>query len=507
MQYRDTPLFLLPAACLCVALLGVAACDEDTPTSYGAFEVGAIDGYVLAAGQGVAIPLGARALEGVDRGRMIGATTADSTGLYHLDLPTGLYRLEFDPNFGSIRISTDMRDTVRVSRTKKRYDLIRGRAEIEILMPAEFENRWFRLRTSGDPYDHESADAAVAGGRLAFVFPVLRPGRCDLSMTGWGIGGAVRLPGVDSLTIGTDHVVRASADFTTCYASISGHITGSWQQAHGGGMSVYAVATGNRVVNSADCGSDGSFTIRMLVPQDIRVRTSCNGVEQWIGGTSFETARFFAIQPGDRITGVDMSEGGIAVTLAGPGDLIMYDPEVVLREESGAEVAIYGISGNRFSICNLPTGRYYLGLENACNDQIWLSQWYDGAADVESATLIDVVAGELSRIEMDLIEGGRIAGQVSTAEGDRPSYANLRLLDAGGATSCPHSTIASGGVFAFGGLPDGTYYLGLSVPSHGQWWYPGTYVFAEASAITIEGLGAVTGLNWSLPAGAQKVLP
>ena len=84
----------------CAALLLSSSCDDDSPCSCPTYQIGAVEGYVLAAGEGCALKVGARALDGPRDGQVIVAALSDSTGWFRLELPTGRYRLETNPISG-----------------------------------------------------------------------------------------------------------------------------------------------------------------------------------------------------------------------------------------------------------------------------------------------------------------------------------------------------------------------------------------------------------------------
>lgn len=491
----------------------VTSCTDDFPPFCPPYHVGAVEGYVREAGVGVAAEVRAVAQGGATSGSTFAVTTADSTGWYRLELPSGLYRLEASlPRL--VSYSSDSRDTLRVAQGVHRFDLLRGRAEITIAMPAELEGlqHWLRLRGRG--YGSSQLGGSPADGVVRFSFRLQRTGTYAMTLTADNMDQECYLPGTvdyraaDSLTVGADTVSRYAADFRALYASIGGRVTGSWQEAGRGAPEVDALANPTVWIGRAYCLSDGSFTLHFLVPREVRLYTVLTGVQQWIGGNSLADARVFALQPGDRITDVTLVESGIGIRLEGPGDLLYYRTSVVVRNEAGEEFRPYSTSANPLAVCNLRPGRYYVHLDGRCDHQIWAPQWYGGADRWEDATPVDLGVGELRQIVVDLVEGGRIAGDLLTADGSRPEYSSILLLDADDEPVCEYGTTTiHDGAFDFPGLGDGDYRLAVSDYPHDLWWWPGTYDPEAAEPITIVGQAAVSGLRWSLPPDEQAVQP
>ncbi len=494
-----------------LALMLLASCTVDSPPDDFVHEVGAVEGYVLVAGQGTALDINARSL--VTGGtRVTSSTESDSTGWYRLDLPTGFYRLETELWSGGRRVSA-YDDSVEVGPGVLHRDLLRGVAEIGIRVPPELEGRHCSLRLDGlfSTYSDSRASAIVSDGLLGFTLPALQPG--DYRMQLEGLGQNLYLPGTlmsaeaDTLTVGAQDTAVYTLDLAGAYATISGAATGSWQSALSASLGVYAVSEGGMLLAVAGCAQDGTFVLGLFTPQDVRLRFVSSGVEQWCGGDSFETASVFPLRPGDHITGVTYVESGIEVRLEGPGHQFEYRAEVFVRDETGREFQRDTVYGNPFVICNLRPGRHYLRLEGLCDDQIWASQWYDGAPGPADAVPIDLQPGELRQVVINLVEGGRISGDLLTHDGDRPEYARIGIHDGAGDPLCGYPSYVEEGVYSFRGLADGDYYLAADLLGDDVWWYPGTTVFAEASAIVISGFGTVSDLDWSLPASTGKARP
>ena len=164
-----------PAAFLCLLFLLLSpSCTDRSTCDLPTYEVGAVEGYVLAGGEGRSITVGARPREGDRRGALVASTLSDSTGWFRLELPTDLYRLETDPESGTVYSTGDVRDTVRITPHVQRYDLLRGQLRVRIHMPGELNGESFKLTIrSPHIYDSDSQTLQVQDGLLDFHFPVL----------------------------------------------------------------------------------------------------------------------------------------------------------------------------------------------------------------------------------------------------------------------------------------------------------------------------------------------
>jgi hypothetical protein len=493
---------LLPAAALAASLLlALVSCSDDEPATCPTFQVGAVQGYVRVAGSGASLTVGARAQDGVSNGQVVASTVSAADGWYRLDLPTGRYRLEVEPSRGTT-IGGEQRDTLTVTPQIRRHDLVRGRAEFTLNLPDSFESAWFTLYLNARGSFGEHARARVEGGVLRFVFPVLQPAAYAARLSpSYGYSGG------DSLRVGTESVATRAVDLRTGGATIAGHVTGSWQLAGVAVPYVSAADAQQRSLGDVICDADGAFALPLLEARPVRLQVRIDSSYQWLGGDGFASARVFAPAPGERLDGADLVESGLDVRLLGPGDWLVQRADIVVRDAGGQDLRTVTAFSARKVLGNLPAGRYYVEIGGACPEEIWAPQWYDGAATAAVATPIDLATGELRRLDITLATGGSIAGELRTAAGGIPALAYCRLSDANGASACRGDIRLFGAHFEFVGLPDGDYLLCATVPPGAWWWYPGTSDHTQATAITVTGHAAVTGLSWRLPEEPGKDRP
>ncbi|MDO9172794.1 MAG: hypothetical protein Q7W29_13285, partial [bacterium] len=494
----------------------LVSCTGEPEPDVALFEVGAVEGYVLVAGQGQVMTIAAdRIAIGTHNSyddRIHVETQSDSTGWYRLELPTGRYTL--DTRYSDLGSTGDSRaDTVQIEPSVLYHELRRGQVRVRVRVPPEWEARSCYLGLKNDTiYDGGDRDY-VEDGWVEFEIQAVEPGSYVLSFSGSYSNDPIYLPGsleaatADTLVVGLESTAVYEADFTNTYATISGRVTGSRQVEPALSMSVTAFVSESRAVSSVLCDDDGRFVLVLPFPLDVRLRFDCNSTDRWHGGDSFAAAAVFALQAGDRLTGVDAVEGGLEVWLEGPGDLVRRSTRIRIRDEAGNILMSKVTWQNPIRIGNLEPGRVLLQLDGICDGQTWAGQWYDGAASSADATPIDVAAGVRRRLDVSLVPGGRIAGAVLEAGGADPGSVQVALCDEQGEPWCSWPSYAGDGAFAFSGLADGDYYLYAELGGDVVWWYPGSYGFGGAAAVTIVDHGAVTGLSWTLPALAGGSRP
>jgi hypothetical protein len=499
--------WLLILTGILITVLTISSCGNESPTMCPLEGVGALEGYLMSSGQGVSAEIWARSMEGPSERMVLHSTVSDSTGWYRLELATGLYRLEVDGGLFSVS-SRETRDVIRVLPRVFRFDLERGRAEVRIGMPAEFEGQRMTLWVNGKDHQNGRQREAIQDGWVHFNFPALQPGSYTMEISIPSSNLRYYLPGTmdifeaDSLIVDTNRVTIHETDFRDTYASVSGSITGSWQEGRSGSMRVEAYSVDLKGVGATNCLTDGSFTFGIILPQEIRLKATLNGVGQWMGVESIGDQGVFDLQPGDRITGVDMVESGIQVLLDGPGDLTVHKPSVTILDEEGNEYLPSVYRDNPFYVGNLRPGRYYLQVVGHCENEIWAPQWYGGAEIVADATPIDLAEGELRRIVMELVEGSRIEGELLEPDSQRPDRVSCGLFGLDGEPICSQYypwRYFDEGLFSFTGLPNGEFLLAARTDRYNYWWYPGTEKFDEAVPIVIENHTSVTDLSWLLP--------
>ncbi len=493
--------FLLPAMLAAFGgLLALGACMSELPPVDPASAIGVVEGRVREGVLGVPAFVEFRDETGPLYTEL--RVTADSTGWYRAELPIGLYRTRVGFKGTESYYMADS-DTVLVGRCVRRRDYDRARGHVVIAVPSVFDGKYARLYLTGAG-QRAAGEAQVENGLAEFDLRLLPRTKYVMRLTLGYSMAEFYLPSTYISSYGDSLDASAgsaeySIDLRGNYASVSGRVTGSWQ-GYGDLMEVQAVATGGRTVAKIDCSADGSYRLDSFVPEPVKVRSVCRNVENWYGGTSLASATVLDLRPGLDIAGVDLAVGALNIRFDGPGDLVPSHHSFVLRREDGTEIALR-IYGNPIRVPNLPEGRYHLRVDGFCADDPWQPQWYDGAADADGSVPLDVVAGATRELTMVLRSGGSLLGRF---EGETDTDWNSHAVfvhDGAGVQVCDEPLYMYYGAFSLAGLPDGDYCLSLG--SRGQpYWYPGTFVLAEATRLTIADGNAITDLLWLRPAKA-----
>jgi hypothetical protein len=285
-------------------------------------------------------------------------------------------------------------------------------------------------------------------------------------------------------------------------AAVTGTVRGSWQEAGQYSPSVEAWGSFQNIRGTIQ--QDGSYTIGLLQAQPVKMRIAIGGVEHWIGGDSQETATVFAPRPGEVLQVPPWIESGVLCHLEGLGPRLSSNAQLLVRDAAGNTLRASTYPGPTISVCNLGPGRYWLYFYGDCGDeQPWASQWYDGVEFLEAATAIDLAPGQLARITVHLVPGGRIEGRVLAAGGEPVSGAQVAIYGQDRQPLCDWWRYMQGGVVLFTGLADGEYYVATSLQNELSWWYPGTADGDAALPIVIHDHATVSGIEWRLPEGAS----
>ncbi|MDO9171259.1 MAG: hypothetical protein Q7W29_05440, partial [bacterium] len=246
------------SALLLLALLPLVSCTGEPEPDVALFEVGAVEGYVLVAGQGQVMTIAAdRIASGTHDGyddRIHAETQSDSTGWYRLELPTGRYTL--DTRYSELGSTGDSRaDTVQIEPSVLYHELRRGLVRVRVRVPPEWETRSCYLDLENDTsYDGWDRDL-VEDGWAEFEIQAVEPGSYVMSFSGSNSNARFYLPGsleaatADSLVVGLVSAAVYEADFTDTYATVAGRVTGSWQVAPALSMSVTAFVSESRAVS------------------------------------------------------------------------------------------------------------------------------------------------------------------------------------------------------------------------------------------------------------------
>ncbi len=394
-------------------LLVALSCNEDATEPCPCYRVGIVEGYVLEGGQRASVEVGARSVSGENQGYLVGTTHTDAHGWYSLTLPSGAYHLEINPYPLTLFTPAYLEDSIHVEAHARRLDLRRGKLIARVGVPRALNGRTFHAELErglgGDP----SCQAEAEAGWVEFVFSVLEPDTYRLGLS--HAGRPLWLPGTedraaaDTVAVTLDTPADYECAFSD-YASIAGTIQGSWQAASVASPWITAFDEEGEEIAWTWADDEGAFSLDFLIARSVKLRVEVGGLEQWIGGDSFTTARTYNLPLGDHVADVKWVESGLLCWLDGPGNLTCHRPAVRVRCEDGSEVRP-GVSGdpNPIRICNLCPGRYYVYVYS--DYQTWAGQWFDGADTFSEATPIDLTEGELRELVFHLRDADATGGE------------------------------------------------------------------------------------------------
>jgi hypothetical protein len=348
---------------------------------------------------------------------------------------------------------------------------------------------------------------------------VVPPGEYVIEMRGLGSDGPLYYPGVYS-EAEAEHVIIREQDLTTRTrnAPSPGWVRGQVMVAAPGVEisrdQVYSLVSlelfgpDSTRLDSVNPDSDGRFECRVYAPATVRLHVIANGFSRWYGGETYDEATRFDVRPGEAVGGIEITQTGFFCTLTGPGDQL--ESHGTIRVADAAGHLLEGESGSWFTagvlVLNLRPGTYFLQAEPSSDDEVWASQWYDGADSLSGATPVTIEQeGTLVPVVFHLVAGGRIAGRLRNADGTPLSDQEILLTGPQGIPGALAWTYSSDtGSFTFVGLADGEYLLmarrWFGSGNHQDLWYPGTEDRTEATVLIIRRHAVIDDLEWSLPA-------
>ncbi len=502
---RWLPLAVILSA-LALLTVGLSACSDDDPVCPD-FQLGAVEGYVTVVGE----PMAATTVIAFKKEQSPTASEAsaltDDVGHFRLDLANGLYFVEIQ-NHPNEQYSSSNTDTVRVASDLTNLDFAWGRADVRVGLPPELIGR--RCTLTLETFPQFSQSTTVQEGWTEFTFPLVKPGPYTMRFRCGAMD--VDLPAAmtpsdfrDTLTVRPDVPAYYEVDLSSSYATLSGRLTGGWEQVGGPIPRIQYFSPDSLRLDRVSPDAEGNFTIETLSSRDIVLRTDLwNGTERWIGGRSCAAATHYTLKPGDPITGVEIPESRIRITLNGPDGMIDHDASIRLVNDHEDEFLFSGFSGpDPLLVGNLDAGRWFLQVNGYNTGQTWAARWYLDADSLGAATPIDLGEGEAADLVMDLVLGGSITGQVLLFGSVPLNSIECALYDADGKPISGYENPIwqdfDRGRIAFAGLPNGAFYLA----ARQFWtlepvWYPGTMDFDLAQPVTIRDYGVVTDIDWDL---------
>jgi hypothetical protein len=192
-------------------------------------------------------------------------------------------------------------------------------------------------------------------------------------------------------------------------ATISGTVQAGMPPTGGAaaGACVEAFATNGDAYNAANTGLDGTFSITNLPPDSYRVFVgdpTCslsepNLAPQWYKGEASEftaTPVSVSLAGTTNLSAVTLADdgsisGGVTGLHAGP----LRGVCVAATAAGAGTGAVYSVTGSagRYSISDLPAGRYRVQFSSGCGATGYQTQWWEQKSTRTSASIVPVTAG------------------------------------------------------------------------------------------------------------------
>lgn len=470
---------------------------------------------------------------GLDGGYRRFATRVDDAGRYRAEVPAGDYRQALTgarPFYiwltpaGATTLYEAEAETLRLrpdSGTVRRDFRLGGLRLLAGGLAAMDGGRCgvqLFLQAAGDTVATHigTQSAAITGGDLdlrtlpappgAYVLKVrFEDGPETLGSTAWrwyAATGDGSSP--DTLRIAPDSLTTITASWPAP-AILSGRVTGAWQELGMSPPRLDAVdAVGDFVSGGDRVSADGTFRLLLPRAEPVRLRMSDAGTA-WVGGLDAASATVFSPPAGGTIAGIEHAVSGL---FARPLSEVPFTATVSWRIELHdvdglvPVQTIYGRADRPSGAHCLRPGTYRIRLVNDPERCLWRSQWYDRAATAELAAPVVIPAGGVAVIDPVLERGGGISGTALTGGAD-PCLVFITTADA--AIILDTAVVrAAAPAFAWTGLADGRYRVGLHCGDYWYWpgseappgvlWYPGVTDWAAAADLEITDAGAITDL-------------
>ncbi|WP_457973931.1 beta strand repeat-containing protein [Arthrobacter sp. D1-17] len=260
---------------------------------------------------------------------------------------------------------------------------------------------------------------------------------------------------------------------------------------------------------------DGSYAVRGLPAGSYKLEFntySSGAAKQWYSGAAtFETATPVTVDSGQDLAGIDDSlikAASISGQVAAPAGVDLASVQVQLyRSDSAgnyAGSAQVQVDGS-YTLGGLSAGSYKVQFSGYNSGA--LEQWYPGAASSDTATVINLTAGQdLGGVDATLVKGASISGHLTATAGVELSYVTVSV-HAGSGQQYSSERIGADGTYLVRGLPAGSYKVRFSgsgsYSSALEQWYSGAASAETATPVTLAEGQDLAGVDARLVKGAS----
>jgi len=249
----------------------------------------------------------------------------------------------------------------------------------------------------------------------------------------------------------------------------------------------------------------GTYYVKANPKWDLHYRA-----EYWDDSFDRDSAILIPVQAEEDVTGIDFQLtdgyyiGGKVLDANGAAingiDLNVYDMDWN-KMDVDAET-----DEGRYYIGGLPPGDYYVKV-NPIYAQPYIAQYWDhsnGPDHADPVTIVD--QNDTLGINFDLINGSYIVGNVKDQSTQTPlSGLSMKAYNSDGQKMRIEDTTKQDGSYILGAYRSGDYFIRAD-PSYPDgymdMYYPQSFSFDTATAVTITAPKPTTGIDFSLPAGS-----
>lgn len=295
---------------------------------------------------------------------------------------------------------------------------------------------------------------------------------------------------------------------------ITGTVTSAATKAPLEGIEVCATPTGVGSEQCAFTNSAGEYTIVGLATGEYTVESNLGSalgyVPQYYNGqTSSAGATKVAVNSGHTTSAINAAlvKGG-EITGKVTGSPIKTDLsgiQVCLLTSSGGSTGLCASTdpGGEYAISGLPTGQYKVMFSSGTG--VYFTQYYSGKASASEASVVQVVAASITTgIDAEMVQGGHIAGKVTSAA-TKAAIGGVEVCAETGGIFGQCAVTNAAGEYTVNGLSTGGYKVGFfgNGLNYITQYYNDTTTYSDASAVSVTA-GSTTGeVNAAMVAGGE----
>ncbi len=519
-----------------ILLLICSGCDDAENPCSQAVPAGCIQGFVYSGGLPIKAVIAAVPIVNGTAMNSVFQTEPNNTGSYSMDVPEGTYVLQLQIQYTNVIYN--YADTIFVDGPHSPIvaDFHFGGIAFEFNMSENLDGErvevsLHRRNEYGDgpgiSYLDRASERIEAGQAIIYMQCVL-PGEyqievvlgrrhylCNYPYDGEHIWLPETREPDDAqwYEVVVDSTLHFNEEFALEPARIEGRISGAWLDmglSPAPDLSIVdpdsATVMGRRRVND-----DGSFAIDIHLPGPVKLLATHYGIEQWIGGHSFDEATVFTLQLGETTSNIELIQSGLRLALDVPEDFLgsarihLYDPinlnllaSGVLTRSSSSYAGLPNLWPGDFLIQVSPTAGYW-------ERGSWRTQWFDRVTEPLQAQVISIPSeGTTVNLNLVLEMGGDISGQI-LQDSDPPKSYYIVVSSADETVLLDYEFAYHGHAeYYFPQLPDGEFKIGAFLANE-DWnypqappstvWYPGTTDWSAASLVEILDAASVSGID------------